>query len=93
MGYLLLYRKNQNLSYEKNAAELHFMRKNSKKCGFFQKSGHNFFSLCFRDFFPAKHLLTYRWATRGSTALKQLRPVRDELRDPKPEKHLSDTHF
>ena len=72
---------NQYLSYEKNAAELHFMTKNSKKCGFFQKSGHNFFPLCFTDFFPAKYLFTYRWATRGITALKPLRPVRDELRD------------
>ena len=45
------------------------------------------------DFFPAKDLLTYGWATRGSTALKPLRPVCDELRDPKPEKHLSDTDF
>ena len=69
------------------------MGKFSKKCGFFQKSGHNFFPLCFTDFFPAKHLLTYGWATRGSTTLKPLRPVCDELRDPKPEKHLSDTHF
>ena len=84
---------NQYLSYEKNAAELHFMRKISEKCGFFQKSGHNFIPLCFTDFFPAKHLLTYGWATRGSTALKPLRLVCDELRDPKPEKHLSDTHF
>ena len=57
------------------------MTKISKKCGFFQKSGHNFFPLCFRDFFPAKHLLTYGWATRGSTTLKPLRPVCDELRD------------
>ena len=84
---------NQYLSYEKNAAELHFMRKSSEKCGFFGKSGHNFSPLCFRDFFPAKDLLTYGRATRGNTALKPLRPVCDELRDPKPEKRLSDTHF
>ena len=83
----------QYLLYEKNAAGLHFMTKISKNCGFFQKSGHNFFPLSFWDFFPAKHLFTYGWATRGSGALKPLRPVCDELRDPKPEKHLSDTHF
>ena len=83
----------QYLLYEKNVAGLHFMTKISKKSGFFQKSGHNFFPLCFWDLFPAKHLLTYGWATRGSTALKPLRPVCDELRDPKPEKHLSDTDF
>ena len=69
------------------------MTKISKKCGFFQKSGHNFFPLCFTDFFPAKHLLPYGCATRGSAALKPLRPVCDELRDPKPEKHLSDSQF
>ena len=84
---------NQYLSYEKNAAKLHFMRKISEKLGFFQKSGHNFFPLCFRDFFSAKHLLPFEWPTRGSTALKPLRPVCDELRDPKPEKHLFDTQF
>ena len=84
---------NQYRLYEKNAARLHFMSKISKKCGFFQKRGHNFFPLCFVDFFPAKHLLTYGWATRGSIALKPLRPVCDELRDPKPQKHLSDTLF
>ena len=84
---------NQYRLYEKNAARLHLTTKISKKCGFFQKSGHNFFPLCFMDFFPAKDLLTYGWATRGSNALKPLRPVCDELRDPKPEKHLSDTLF
>ena len=64
-----------------------------KSVVFFQKSAHNFFPLCFTDFFPAKHLLTYGWATRGSNTLKPLRPVCDELRDPQPEKHLSYTHF
>ena len=77
----------------KKCRRITFYEENFKKCGFFQKRGHNFFPLCFRDFFPAKHLLPFEWATRGSTALKPLRPVCDELRDPKPEKHLSDTHF
>ena len=77
----------------KKCRQIAFYDQNFEKLWFFPKSGHNFFPLCFRDFFPAKHLLTYGWATRGSNALKPFRPVCDELRDPKPEKHLSDTHF
>ena len=64
-----------------------------KSVVFFQKSGHNFLPLCFRDFFPAMHLFTYGGATRGSKTLKPLRSVCDELRDPKPQKHLSETLF
>ena len=77
----------------KKCRRIAFYDQISKNCGFFQKSGHNFFPLCFTDFFPAKHLLPFGRATRSSTALKPLRPVCDELRDPKPEKHPSHTHF
>ena len=77
----------------KKCRRIAFYDQNFEKLWFFPKKWSKLFPTFFTDFFPAKHLLTYRWATRGSGTLKPLRPVCDELRDLKPEKHLSDTHF